>query len=77
WRWTLPDSSVRERIGENRAPTLLVVGERETRFAPHREFVERTMPALEVVRLEAGHAVNLEAPRGFEDAAAEFLRRPR
>ena len=75
WRYTLADSSVRGRIGENRVPTLLVVGERETRFGPHREHAEGAMPLLEVVGIDAGHAVNLEAPEAFDAAVVEFLRR--
>ncbi len=75
WRHMLPESSVRDRVGENRVPTLLVFGHHEKRFAPHREHAERTMPALEVVGLDAGHAVNLEAPEAFDAAATEFFRR--
>ncbi|MGH7822430.1 MAG: alpha/beta fold hydrolase, partial [Candidatus Binatia bacterium] len=67
FRWAVPDSSVRERIGENRVPTLLVCGERETRFAAHRDFATRAMPHLEVVGLDAGHAVNLEAADAFDE----------
>jgi pimeloyl-ACP methyl ester carboxylesterase len=77
FRYTVPNSSVRERAAENQVPTLLVCGERETRFRPHREFAERTMPHLEVVRIAAGHAVNLEAVEAFDAAVCEFLGRPR
>ena len=70
---TVPESPVRDRLGSNRVPTLLVVGEREKRFASHREFAERTMPKLEVVGFETGHAVNLEAASGFNEAVARFL----
>ena len=77
FRYTVPDSSVRERAAENRVPALLVCGERETRFRAHREFAERTMPYLEVVGIDAGHAVNLEAAEAFTVAVCEFLGRPR
>ena len=77
FRYTVPDSSRRERAAENRVPTLLVHGERETRFRSHREFAERTMPELEVVGLDAGHAVNLEAAEEFDAAVCGFLARPR
>ncbi|MDO8613988.1 MAG: alpha/beta hydrolase [Dehalococcoidia bacterium] len=73
--YTVPDSSVRSRLGENRVPTLLVVGEREERFREHRLFAERTMPMLEVVGLDAGHAVNLETPEEFNRAVTAFLGR--
>ncbi len=77
FRYTVPDSSVRERAAENRVPALLVCGERETRFQAHREFAERTMPYLEVVGVDAGHAVNLEAAEAFTVAACAFLGRSR
>jgi pimeloyl-ACP methyl ester carboxylesterase len=70
---TVPDSSVRSRVAENAVPALLVVGEREARFAAHRQFAERAMPQLDVVALSAGHAVNLEAAGEFNTAAAAFL----
>jgi len=73
FRYTVPNSSVRERAAENQVRTLLVCGERETRFRPHREFAERTMPHLEVVGIDAGHAVNLEAGEAFDAAVCEFL----
>ena len=73
--YTVPESSVRNRIKENSVPTLLVVGEREERFTPHCRFAERTMPRLEVMVLDAGHAVNLEAPAGFNTAVTTFLAR--
>lgn len=73
--YTVPDSSARGRVGQNAVPTLLVVGEREERFRAHRDFAERTMPRLEVVGLNAGHAVNLEAPEGFNAAVATFFAR--
>jgi 2-succinyl-6-hydroxy-2,4-cyclohexadiene-1-carboxylate synthase len=77
FRYTVPESSVRDRAAANRVPTLLVCGARETRFTPHREFAERVMPHIEVVAADAGHAVNLEAAARFDAAACEFLGRSR
>ena len=74
-RDTVPESSLRDRVGENRVPTLLVCGERETRFAQHREFAERQMPRLEVAPVDAGHAVNVEAAESFDIAVTAFVRR--
>lgn len=73
--YTVPDSSVRERVGENDAPALLIVGGREERFAGHRRFAEQNMPRLEVTALDAGHAVNLEVPDEFNAAVEAFIRR--
>lgn len=72
-RHTVPASSCRARASENRVPTLLVVGTRESGFAPAREHAERAMPHLTVVEADAGHAVNIEAARTFDGAVARFL----
>jgi 2-succinyl-6-hydroxy-2,4-cyclohexadiene-1-carboxylate synthase len=69
---TVPGSSSRQRITENRVPTLLVVGERETRFAGHRQYAEAMMPSLTVVGLAAGHAVNIDAAEAFNTALTDF-----
>jgi pimeloyl-ACP methyl ester carboxylesterase len=72
---TVPGSSVRGRVHENVVPTLLTVGEREERFAPYRAFAEASMPMLECIGLDAGHAVNIEAAEGWNRAVVEFFRR--
>ncbi|MBI5288614.1 MAG: alpha/beta fold hydrolase [Chloroflexi bacterium] len=73
--YTVPGSSSRERLPDNRVPTLLVVGEREKRFAGHRHYAEEMMPLLTVVGLNAGHAVNIEAAETFNTAVIEFCAR--
>jgi 2-succinyl-6-hydroxy-2,4-cyclohexadiene-1-carboxylate synthase len=75
FRYGVPESSVRPRLGENRVPTLLVCGERELGFRPQREAAEREMPQLEVVGADAGHGVNLEAAEAFDRAVTSFVRR--
>lgn len=71
--YTVSGSSLRERIAENRVPTLLVQGERETRFAEAAEFARRKMPQLAVRTTPAGHAVNAETADAFNAAATAFL----
>jgi hypothetical protein len=39
-RYTTPNVPVRERVKDLRVPTLLVCGERETRFMPNRAFAQ-------------------------------------
>jgi pimeloyl-ACP methyl ester carboxylesterase len=73
--YTVPQSPVRDRIAETRVPTLLVCGTRETRFEPHRKFAEAHAPGLDVVEIDAGHAVNLEAAQPFNAAVRGFLER--
>ncbi len=70
---TVTTSSVRAQIHANTVPSLLVVGERESRFAAHCEFAEKAMPQLRVVRLPAGHAVNLHCADAFNRAVVDFL----
>ena len=75
FRVAVPVASLHAEVGRLRVPTLLVCGEREGRFARYRRFAEETIPGLEVAGFEAGHAVNLEAAAGFDDAVTAFLRR--
>jgi hypothetical protein len=72
---TVPGSSVRKRVQENRVAALLTVGEREERFAPYRAFAESSMPLLECIGMNAGHAVNIEAAAEWNAAVVAFLRR--
>ncbi len=72
---SLADPIDPELMKTNTVPTLLVCGTQEKRFAPRRGFAERTLPHLEVVEAEAGHAVNLEAPATFNRVAVSFLQR--
>jgi len=74
-RYTVPESSGRDRVALNRVPTLLVCGEREKRFEPHRRFAAEAMPHLEVVGVDAGHAVNVEAAEAFDAAVTAFVAR--
>jgi len=71
---TNPRASVRERLGENSRPALLLCGTRERRFRPHREFLPKALPRLTIADLDAGHGMNMEAPEAFNAALVEFLR---
>ena len=70
---TVPNSSVRSRIAQNKVPALLVAGDREGRFGDQRSFAQETMPLLEVLRLDAGHAVNAERAEEFNSAVLAFF----
>ena len=72
-RLTAPASTVRERIGANTRPTLLVAGRKERVFAEPCRYAEAVMPALTVLRVDAGHSPNAEAPDAFNAAAVAFL----
>lgn len=70
---TMPTASVRADLQRNTRPALLIQGRFENRFAPHRAFAERTMPHLEVVAVDSGHAVNMQAADAFNAAVAAFI----
>lgn len=74
--FTVPTSSVRDRVAATVVPTLMVVGEREKAFQGQALYAELTIPGIEVVRLDAGHAVNAEAAGPFNQAVTRFLQTP-
>jgi 2-succinyl-6-hydroxy-2,4-cyclohexadiene-1-carboxylate synthase len=73
-RYTNPATSVRDRLGANVRPALLVCGARERRFRALRDSAAATMPDLRIVDLDAGHGMNMEVPDAFNDAVIAFLR---
>jgi len=72
---TTRSTCCRDEVAKLAAPVLLVNGARERAFQPHRAFAAETIPAIQVRDLDAGHAVNVEAPREFEAALLEFVAR--
>ncbi len=70
---TTVGSSVYTRAAETAVPTLLVVGEREERFAASRRYAEEVFPDLRVVPTNAGHAANLGAADVFNEAVLAFF----
>ncbi|MGI9324356.1 MAG: alpha/beta fold hydrolase [Pseudomonadales bacterium] len=71
-RHTLPGISVREQLGSNSTPALLLWGQRERRFKPLAQYASQHMPKLSVINLPAGHGVNMEQPVVFNEHLAEF-----
>jgi pimeloyl-ACP methyl ester carboxylesterase len=81
WHWQNADPGrgarppAVERLGEVRAPTLVVVGERDLPDL-HRtaEAIERGIPnARKVVLPGVGHLPNMESPRQFNEVVLDFL----
>jgi len=72
-RYTVSALSLRERCPENRVPTLLICGKREKRFLPLRDYAAASMPFLEILDLDGGHAVNIDAAQEFNRAVKDFL----
>ncbi|MBV1876989.1 MAG: alpha/beta fold hydrolase [Pseudomonadales bacterium] len=75
FQYNSPLSSVADSVSATSVPTLLVVGERESRFVQHREYAEKHIPNLEVVAADGGHAVNIDAPEAFNNAVIDFIQR--
>jgi pimeloyl-ACP methyl ester carboxylesterase len=67
--------SSRDLVGRISVPTLLVNGRYEKSFQADRDFAAATIPGIELADLDAGHSVNIEAPREFERAVVAFARR--
>ncbi len=72
-RYTAADLSLRDEIHRNQVPTLLVCGKKEKRFLPLRDFAAAHMPLLDIVDLDAGHAVNIDAAEEFNRAVCSFF----
>jgi pimeloyl-ACP methyl ester carboxylesterase len=66
-------SSVRSDVGENRVPTLLVAGVHEESFVEPMHFARDNMPSVEIVEVDAGHAVNIQAAEAFNAAVLHFF----
>ncbi|CAM9547364.1 unnamed protein product [Phaeothamnion confervicola] len=71
---TSPVASVAEVVQGTKVPTLLVAGEQEERFTPHRKYAEENIPGIKVAGIDGGHACNIEAPEAFNAAVLEFIR---
>lgn len=68
-----PESSVRDAVQDLSVPTMLACGRFEKRFGPLRDYAMGAIPGLEIVDLDAGHAVNIEAADAFNRSATEFF----
>jgi pimeloyl-ACP methyl ester carboxylesterase len=83
WHWLQRDPgraempSVLERIGQVRAPTLLLLGEHDLPdFHDCADRVAAALPAAERRLIPgAGHLPNMEQPRRFDEALLAFLER--
>jgi 2-succinyl-6-hydroxy-2,4-cyclohexadiene-1-carboxylate synthase len=66
--------SLWDRLERLDLPTLLVVGERDAKFAATAERMARAMPRARIARIPgAGHTVHLEAPSAWLEAVIGFL----
>lgn len=70
---TVCNAPVRGRLAANKIPCLLVNGEWERKFQPHRDYASQYMTNLQVKNLPGGHAINLDASDAFNQAVREFF----
>lgn len=71
---TNPNVSARSIAPANAIPALLCFGIHEKRFHDSKAWAEQNMDGLEIVDLDAGHAVNIEDADGFNRAVASFIK---
>jgi 3-oxoadipate enol-lactonase/4-carboxymuconolactone decarboxylase len=68
----------RHTLRDIRPPTLIIAGDRDLPMPwdAHSAILARDIAGARVVRLPAAHISNIEQPRSFSAALAEFLLRP-
>jgi 3-oxoadipate enol-lactonase len=66
----------RKRLGEIKAPTLVITGAEDTTVTPARQdlLVRGIHSARQVVIPQAGHAVSVDQPEHFNQALLDFLK---
>jgi 3-oxoadipate enol-lactonase / 4-carboxymuconolactone decarboxylase len=71
----LRDVDHREALGKIKAPTLVIVGDRDvsTPWTGHGEILARELPNARAIHLPAAHLSNLERPHSFTAAMLQFL----
>ena len=74
-RYTLPQLSMLDRLAQVEVPGLLINGVWEKAFQPLRALAAEHAPGLQILDLEGGHSINLEAPDAFNLALGNFIRR--
>jgi len=68
------DGRVIETLSAIKVPSLIVVGENDTPFLGSAEYMSQKIPGAEKVAIaNAGHNVNADQPRLFDDAVLGFL----
>ena len=71
--YTTPQASIRGIAAVNPRPALLCHGVHERRFEPLAQWAQQHMAQLQIAPIDAGHAVNMEAPAAFNQALSTFF----
>ncbi|MBN2060461.1 MAG: alpha/beta hydrolase [Deltaproteobacteria bacterium] len=72
--YTITKSGILPLLPATRVPTLLIAGRFEKSFVPLIRVAEKTIPGLELLLLDGGHAVNIHDADGFNQAAKRFIK---
>jgi pimeloyl-ACP methyl ester carboxylesterase len=72
--YTLPNSSVRNKFGKIKIPTMMIVGRYDRTFFPLSEIATQLIPELRVEIFEGGHAVNIDAAEQFNRTIRDFIK---
>ncbi len=74
YRVTIDRPSMIKELDRIHAPTLILVGERDTLYLEDAELMARRIPgARKVILKGVGHAMSAEAPEAFADEVTRFL----
>ena len=72
---TLLSANIMGVAKNNVRPALLLWGTKEKRFQKLGEWAEKNMPLLEIVKLDAGHGVNMEKIDEFNKGLGDFVQK--
>ena len=79
--WSVPREMMQatkpavDRLGQVKAPTLVLVGENDTLQREQADLLARQVPGAHLVVVPGGgHLLNLTSPEAFESAVRDFLR---
>jgi pimeloyl-ACP methyl ester carboxylesterase len=68
------DDSLIQSLPTIRVPTLVLVGSEDQNFLGATDYMAGKIPGARKAVIEgAGHAANLDRPKGFNKAVGEFL----
>jgi len=72
---TQRDARVIDSLPEIKVPSLVLVGDKDTPFLAAADYMAAKIPgAKKIVLADAGHALNIDQPRAFNDAVEAFIR---
>src|SRR5262249_45635712 len=71
---TQRDARVIDSLPAIKAPSLVVVGDKDTPFLAAADYMTAKIPGAEkAVIKDAGHASNIDQPKAFNDALVSFI----